>query len=307
MLLMMRERNADERATKMNRMQERIDAENRARLERVVNAMSATHTSIVDRLIRAPPHLRSLLATFLRPGFTQAFLLYAKRAASADAIHCTLEEALPFATSVSEPDVITCAASAADLSSVSAAAMADRGLSMEHSMPLPQPSTGGPVASEDTEERRYVAFSSGSSAGGESNTSSGRKRGSGATTSSRRSSVRTDKHNRHSTNWRVHDDSKGVDLTLTVDTAAGSVPIVPAQANGVTTAEADSRGEIDQLRSSTAAPPVETKDTRVPQHHEERETELVEHEVGALLGLNPALFFPVVTFTMSNVEGTGRS
>lgn len=75
----------------MNRARDRIEAENRARVERALSAMrrlghgnagvngGSHEDDVASRLERAPKHLRPILATFLSPSFKKAFLAYAKR------------------------------------------------------------------------------------------------------------------------------------------------------------------------------------------------------------------------------------
>lgn len=84
-LAAMRRRNFDERIVKMNRARDRIEAENRARVEAALSAMRLGHRGrsgdVADRLERAPAHLRRILAIFMSPAFKQAFLAYAQKVA----------------------------------------------------------------------------------------------------------------------------------------------------------------------------------------------------------------------------------
>ncbi|CAM9808913.1 unnamed protein product, partial [Hapterophycus canaliculatus] len=93
-LSVMRKRKVDERAVKMNRARDRIEAENRARVEKALSAMRRLGQSngsagaggdddeqVARRLERAPAHLRPILAIFLSPSFKKAFLAYARQVA----------------------------------------------------------------------------------------------------------------------------------------------------------------------------------------------------------------------------------
>lgn len=82
-LSLMRKRNADGRALKMSRARDRIKAENKARIEKVLSAMrlGRRNESIIGRVQRAPAHLRPILTTFLSPEFKNAFVAYAKKIA----------------------------------------------------------------------------------------------------------------------------------------------------------------------------------------------------------------------------------
>ncbi|CAM9477034.1 unnamed protein product, partial [Ectocarpus sp. 12 AP-2014] len=80
LLSAIRKRKIDERAVKMNRARDRIEAENRARIEKALSALRLrSQDSVAGRLERAPAHLRGILAVFLDPSFQKAFLDYAKR------------------------------------------------------------------------------------------------------------------------------------------------------------------------------------------------------------------------------------
>ena len=84
-LAAMRRRNFDERVVKINRARDRIEAENRARVEAALSAMRLGHRGrsgdVADRLEQAPAHLRRILAIFMSPAFKQAFLAYAQKVA----------------------------------------------------------------------------------------------------------------------------------------------------------------------------------------------------------------------------------
>lgn len=89
----MRKRNLDERAVKMNRARDRIEAENRARVEKALSAMRLGHrhgdggaADVAGRLERAPAHLRPILAIFMSPAFKQAFLAYAQQVACGEVV-----------------------------------------------------------------------------------------------------------------------------------------------------------------------------------------------------------------------------
>lgn len=80
LLSAIRKRKIDERAVKMNRARDRIEAENKARIEKALNALRLrSQDSVAGRLERAPVHLRGILAVFLDPRFQKAFVNYAQR------------------------------------------------------------------------------------------------------------------------------------------------------------------------------------------------------------------------------------
>ncbi|CAM9674223.1 unnamed protein product, partial [Ectocarpus fasciculatus] len=87
LLSIIRKRKIDERAIKMNRARDRIEAENRARIEKALSALRfRSQDSVAGRLDRAPAHLRGILAVFLDPSFQKAFLDYAKRFARGEVV-----------------------------------------------------------------------------------------------------------------------------------------------------------------------------------------------------------------------------
>ncbi len=98
----MRQRNGAERAVKLSRARDRIEAENRARVEKALNAMrlGASGGGIAGRLERAPAHLRPILSIFMSPGFKSAFLAYAQKVARGEIV-------MPSASALAKPAVKT--------------------------------------------------------------------------------------------------------------------------------------------------------------------------------------------------------
>lgn len=83
-LSLIRKQNTDERAIKKSRARERIDAENKVRIEKALSAMKIgreRNANVTGRIQRAPAHLRPILTIFLSPEFKKAFLAYAQRVA----------------------------------------------------------------------------------------------------------------------------------------------------------------------------------------------------------------------------------
>lgn len=87
-LSVMRQRTVGERAVKLSRARDRIEAENRARVEKALSAMrlGGRSSSVAGRLERAPAHLRPILSIFMSPAFKSAFLAYAQQVARGEII-----------------------------------------------------------------------------------------------------------------------------------------------------------------------------------------------------------------------------
>ncbi|CAM9851016.1 unnamed protein product [Scytosiphon promiscuus] len=231
----MRRRKVDERAVKMNRARDRIEAENRARVEKALSAMRRLGRgsnspgaggddleNIARRLESAPEHLRPILAVFLSPGFKKAFLAYAEQVARG-------EVAFPSATGAVTKQAGSLAGSSGSTGDASARGNPPprRAISLDYPVTCPGHEAATPAAAaaaaavpalaRGVERRRQVAFGDAPPSKSEASMmADGKRRLSMGEPGGRNggTGVKRDE-------WHKHREGSDFDVTLTADTASG--------------------------------------------------------------------------------------
>lgn len=284
-LAMIRERNTDEKAAKMTRARDRIETENRARVEKVLSAMSFARSDVASSLEKAPVHFRRLLDTFLRPGFSRAFLIYAGKVRRGVIAKGTVKSTSTVSARPPAPNPPKTTAS-------SGLFPPRRAISLDYPEMCPKcPANAAgkpPPLANDVEKRRHANFGNvvpTASAGSQMTTKKksdtvvdGGSGGGREKFSSQRRGKRKSQSGPGKKQWRTHSDDAGVDLTLTPSTAAGRVSEVPSYRVHVGgTGENPTVPAVDGSRSkagtSARGMPIERL--------KEQLQELVEHEVGS--------------------------
>lgn len=261
LLKTVQKRNAKERMAKLNRARERIETENRTRVEQALNAMSFARNNNFNILDRAPAHFRHLLAIFLRPGFKKSFITFARKMRHIRPSDRRLAEAgSPLtagsnvaSTSSSRDTMVPLAAGTAATRFIMDTPSPRRAISLDYPAGAPSnkiaavAATASAVAAasqsrftgSDTEGRRKEAFGDvppTTAAAGRIAT--GKRAHSGTVGEGDGSSGQTSNAGAGRTNlssaapkWRTFSDDKGLDLMLTAGSATRRLPPVDAKAS----------------------------------------------------------------------------